>query len=79
LPRDRLWGRAALPLGGGAMAVGKGLRTEPGLEGLLVAPAGEHQPLLLVVGGLEQREPIEAVGVVDDPGSGRELVSQFVA
>jgi hypothetical protein len=73
--RDRLWGWAALPLGGGAMAVGERLRAEPGLERLLVAPAGDHQPLLPVVGGLQQLEPLEAVGVVDGPGSGREPLS----
>jgi hypothetical protein len=39
------------------MAVGKGLRA----EGLLVAPARDHQPLLPVVGGLEELEPLEAV------------------
>jgi hypothetical protein len=79
VPRDRLWGRAALLLGGGAMAVGERLRAEPGLERLLVAPAGDHQPLLPVVGGLQQLEPLEAVGVVDGPGSGREPLSQLVA
>jgi hypothetical protein len=54
------------------MAAGERLRAEPGLERLLVAPAGDHQPPLPVVGVLEQLEPLEAVGVVDGPGSGRE-------
>src|SRR5215204_757923 len=44
VPRDRLWGWAALPLGGGAMAVGERPRVEPGLERLLVEPAADHQP-----------------------------------
>jgi hypothetical protein len=79
VPRERLWGWAALPLGGGAVAVGERLRAAPGLERLLVAPAGDHQPLLPAVGGLEQLEPLEAVGVVDGPGSGSEPLSQLVA
>jgi hypothetical protein len=57
VPRDRLWGRAALPLGGGAIAVGKGLRAKSGLEGVLVGPAGDHQPLLPVVGGVSGWRP----------------------
>ena len=61
------------------MAVGERIRAEPGLERLLVSPAGYHQPLLPVVSGLEQLEPLEAVGVVDGPGPGREPVSQLVA
>ena len=61
------------------MAVGERLRAEPGLERLLVAPAGDHQPLLPVVSGLEQLEPLEAVGVVDGPGARRKPMGQLVA
>src|SRR5215207_5869557 len=61
-----------------AVAVGKGLRVQPGLERLLIAPAGEHQPLLPPISGLEQLETFESVGVVDSTGPRREAVCQLV-
>ena len=51
---------------------------DPRLERVLVAPPRQHQPLVAVVGGPEQLEALEPVGVVDGTGACREPVRQLV-
>ena len=46
----------------------EGGRLHPGLEGLLVPPAGYHQPLGPAVGRAQQLESLEAVLPVHRPG-----------
>ena len=62
------------PIGAG-MAMGECWRRDPGLEGILVAPAGHDQPLSTVVGGPEQFETLEALLVVDRAGTGGEALA----
>jgi hypothetical protein len=57
----------------------RGRRGDPLLEGLLVPPAGDDQPLAAVVGRTKQLEPLEAVLVVHRPGAGGEALGQLVA
>ena len=66
--------RARRPSGG----PGRRRGAHPGLERLLVAPAGDDEPLLAVVGRLEQLEALESVGVVDRAGPRGEPVGQLV-
>src|SRR5262245_27987775 len=61
------------------MAVTERRAVHPRLEGGLVAPAGDDEPRGPVVGGLEQLEALEAVLVVDRPGSRCEALGQLVA
>jgi hypothetical protein len=61
-----------------AVAVGERVRVQPGLERLLIAPAGEDQPLLPPISGLEQLETFKSIGIVDGPCSRREAVCQLV-
>ena len=75
---DRCWSTLAPTLGRRAVAVGEGVRVQPGLERLLIAPAGENQPLFPPIGGLEQLETLESIGVVDSPGPRSEAMCQLV-
>jgi hypothetical protein len=60
------------------MAFGERRRLDPRLERVLVPPPGEHQPLGPVVGGPEQLEALETLGVVDGSGARREPVGELV-
>src|SRR5690606_15255088 len=59
--------------------VGEGRGAHPALEGLLVAPAGDHEPGLAPVGGPEQLEALEALLVVHRPCPLREAARHLVA
>jgi putative hydrolase of the HAD superfamily len=60
------------------MSVREGRGVHPGVERLLVAPTGHHQPGGAVVDGLEQLEALESVLVVDRSGTGGESLGQLV-
>src|ERR1700750_1173980 len=77
-PADVRGRRAAGPLGLGPVAVPERRRVHPGLERLLVAPAGDDQPGRALVGRLEQLEALEAVLVVDGAGPGGEAAGELV-
>ena len=64
---------------GALVAVGEGGRAHPGLERLLVAPAGDDQPCRALVGRLQQLEALEAVLVVDCADAGGEATGQLLA
>jgi predicted dinucleotide-binding enzyme len=66
------------PLGRRTVSVREGGGLHPGIEGVVVPPAGDHQPGRPVVGGLEQLKALEAVLVVHGPGPGGETARQFV-
>ena len=59
--------------------VGERGGVEPGLEGPLVPPAGDHQPHAPVVVRLQQLESLEAVLPVDRAGPRRETTGKLVA
>lgn len=63
---------------GAGMPVGEGRRGDPGLEGRLVAPAGDDEPGRAAVRWAEQLEPLEAVGVVHGSRSSGETPRQLV-
>jgi hypothetical protein len=48
------------------------------LEGLFVAPPGDHQPLIPVVGRLQQFVTLESVRIVNGSGACGESVGQLV-
>ena len=77
--RDGLRRLAACALDGGAVAVGEAGRADPRVERLLVAPPREDQPLVAVVGRLEELEPLEAIRAVDGPGPRGEAVGEQLA
>src|ERR1700683_3246989 len=72
-PAVRRW-----PVGPG-VAMGERWRGDPGLEGVLVAPARDHEPLPAIIGGAEELEALEPVLVVHRPGAGGEALRQLVA
>ena len=76
--RDRLRGGTTLTFRGGAMTLGERLRSQPSLEGLFVAPPGDHQPLITVVGRLQQFVTLESVRIVNGSGACGESVGQLV-
>src|SRR5512133_3967930 len=76
--RDRLRGGTTLTFRGGAVTLGERLRSQPGLEGLFVAPPGNHQPLIPVVGRLQQFVTLESVRIVNGSGACGESVGQLV-
>lgn len=78
MTRDRLRGGTTLTFRGGAVTLGERLRSQPGLEGLFVAPPGDHQPLIPVVGRLQQFVTLESVRIVNGSGACGESVGQFV-
>jgi hypothetical membrane protein len=61
-----------------AVAVPERGRRPPGLEGLLIPPAGNDEPRGAAVGRLQQLEPLEAVLVVHRPGPRGEPAGQLV-
>lgn len=71
-------GRAGMTAGAG-MTVAERRRVEPRLEGLLVAPARDHEPGRPAVGGLEEFEALEAFLVVDGASASGEPPGKFVA
>jgi hypothetical protein len=74
--RDRLRGGTTLTFRGGAVTLGERLRSQPGLEGLLVAPPGDHQPLIPVIGRLQQFVTLESVRIVNGSGACGESVGR---
>jgi hypothetical protein len=76
--RDRRPGGTALTFRGGAVTLGERLRSQPGLEGFFVAPPGDHQPLIPVVGRLQQFVTLESVRIVNGSGACGESVGQLV-
>jgi hypothetical protein len=78
MTRDRLRGATTLTFRGGAVTLGERLRSQPGLEGLFVAPPGDHQPLIPVVGWLQQFVTLESFRIVNGSGACGESVGQFV-
>src|SRR5581483_7052381 len=65
------------PLGLG-VAAGERSRRRPRVERLVVTPAGVDEPRLPAVGGTEQLELLEALGLFDLAGARREPACQLV-
>jgi hypothetical protein len=63
---------------GRLVAVSEGGRLHPGLEGILVPPAGEDQPGGPFIDWLEQLKALEAVLVVHGTGPGSETPGQLI-
>src|SRR4051794_31855524 len=61
------------------MTVRERAAAHPCLERLLVAPTGDHEPLIAVVGRLQQLETLEALLAVDRAGTRREPTGELVA
>ena len=60
------------------MTIGEGRRGHPRVERILITPAGDDQPLITTISGLEQLEPLEAVLTVDGASTGSKPVGEFV-
>jgi hypothetical protein len=59
--------------------MGEGGRADPALEGRVIPPTGDDQPLAPLVGGPEELEAFEPLLVVDRPSASGEPLGQLVS
>jgi hypothetical protein len=74
-----LWRLSSLALRRRTVAMREGLRIHPRLEGRLILPPSQHEPLIAVVSRFQQLEALETFCVVDCTSAGRKAVRQLVA